>query len=97
MEKEFFMKLKLYGMEYNALELEQLIWRALLLENPTVPLELGEKNDITVGPIEFYGSALQKIIEIWLQFEKSEIDEIDFSVGVSNILKPLYWEDYKNK
>lgn len=56
MEKEFYMKLRLQGVEYNALELEELIFRAIMLENPTLPYEvgIGFKHDITITPIEYY-------------------------------------------
>lgn len=38
----------------------------------------------------------KKILDLWLAFEKGLIDEQDLSIGISDLLKPIYWEQMKN-
>lgn len=54
--KEFYLSLKLQSLEYSAIDLEMLIFRAIMLENPQLPYEDKEEvlKSITVKPLEHY-------------------------------------------
>ena len=52
MDKEFYLKLKLAnGIEYNALQLEQLLWKAITMEHPQLDITQLQENDVTITPI----------------------------------------------